>query len=274
MGQDKNAANEGDQLKHCLLAEVLGRCGDWPSVTYAETHAGAGIYDAMKQAEEGKTHIRDLKELVDSLGPIEKSAAGGRYAHLLKEWWSVDNNKDLYPGSVLQAAIQLQMQFRVTEACPDIYERLSESLEAYGGEPRLGGFQDNIRWLTENENLVLLIDPFTYTNDQEALNKGHIDIETLTNLLSECWSKSRCVVGFWCAMGQKQPEGKEKQTRFTNDLRELSKEHSASFRWFKYGAYSIAWIGISHGRAVVDGIPGRSEWQSSWLKRVVKESEL
>jgi hypothetical protein len=43
MLQSSNAANPGDQLKHGLLAELLSRCVDWPSLTYAETHAGAGI---------------------------------------------------------------------------------------------------------------------------------------------------------------------------------------------------------------------------------------
>ncbi len=60
MGQDKNSANEGDQLKHSLLAEVLSRCVVWHSLTYAETHAGAGIYlEANQRAQ--KPHIANIK---------------------------------------------------------------------------------------------------------------------------------------------------------------------------------------------------------------------
>lgn len=281
MGQDRNAANEGDQLKHSLIAEILGRCLDWPELTYAETHAGAGVYCATNQEREGTDHIRRLHERVLGLEETNLENAGGRYADCLRGWWYGGQNPQFYLGSVLQAALQLRklkkrgakIDVRVTEASPEAHKLLAMALKPFEFHPELSGFQHKIGWITQNDHLVLLIDPFTYADSNEGLDSGQIDLETLTALLDKCWEKSGCVVGFWCAMGQKQPEGKRRQERFTQSLRTLAQQHAASFRWFKYGSYSIAWIGIGRGKAVVDGIPDRDQWAESWLSNIVKEAE-
>jgi len=277
MGQDSNAANEGDQLKHALLAEVLLRCLNWPSLTYAETHAGAGIYVATSQSAD-KSHIYKLKMLVNGLETPDEATAGGGYARLLKQWWSDAGNADKYPGSVLQAAITLNRrgngiepaQLRVTEAVEETHARLAKAVEPFGVNPKRGGFQNEIDWLTEKDGLVLLIDPFTYTEDKKALNKGHIDLKTLKMVLKECWKKASCVVGFWCAMGRDKT-AKQKQSLFTSTLKKLAEEKKTAFRLFAFGKYSIAWIGIGQGAEVVSDIPTASGWEHSWLGRVIKE---
>ncbi len=107
MGQDRNAGNTGDQLKHSLTVEVLMSCLNWPTITYAETHAGAGCFDAHAQSEEGKAHITDLKALVATQEAVQSQVAGGRYHELLTNWWSETCNAATYPGSVVQSAIIL-----------------------------------------------------------------------------------------------------------------------------------------------------------------------
>lgn len=148
MGQNSNAANEGDQLKHALLAEVLLRCLDWPLLTYAETHAGAGIYEANSQSAD-KAHIHKVKALVEGLETLEETTTGGGYARLLKTWWSDAKNAEKYPGSVLQAAITLKRRkkelepahVRVTEAVEETHARLAKAVEPFGVNPKHGGFR-------------------------------------------------------------------------------------------------------------------------------------
>ena len=63
--QDNNSANEGDIIKHCSLADVLNHCaGNWDSVHFSETHAGAGKYSAKSQVAPKKNYIEQLKAKV------------------------------------------------------------------------------------------------------------------------------------------------------------------------------------------------------------------
>ncbi|QDT48922.1 Ribosomal RNA large subunit methyltransferase J [Symmachiella dynata] len=281
MGQDSNAANEGDQMKHALLAEVLVHCLEWPSLTYAETHAGAGIYDASSQSA-GKDHIRRLRSHVHKLDGLEEADAGGGYARLLKKWWSEDGNVDKYPGSVIQAAITLMqrresldhVQMRVTEACGEIHKQLAKAVGSFGVNPRHVGFQNEIGWLTENECLVLLIDPFTYTNDKNGLNKGHVDLDTLTTVLANCWDKSQCVIGFWCAVSDR--TGWEKRRQFDHHLLALINDARAEHRVYCAGRcnrFQLHLIGIGEGSSVISQLPFNSSWRESWLGPVIREKE-
>ncbi len=279
MGQDSNAANEGDQLKHALLAEVLVRCLDWPSLTYAETHAGAGIYKASSQSP-GKDHIHKLKTLIDELDGIEEADAGNGYARLLKNWWSDDGNADKYPGSVLQAAITLERRnkgtestkIRVAEACKETHEQLVTAAASFGVQAKHAGFQDEIKWLTENDDLVFLIDPFTYTNDRSTLNKGRIDLDTLTTVLTNCWDKSRCVIGFWCAVCDS--TGWEKRRQVDHHLLALINKARAEQRVYCAGRcnrFQLSLIGIGDGSSVISQLPSGSRWHESWLGPVIRE---
>ena len=213
---DEKAANEGDRLKHPLTLELPGRCSAWESLTYAETHAGAGRYLASGQLAD-KPHIARLHDKVSrEKRPAVDSEAGGRYLALLRDWWDDLNTVGAYPGSVLQSARFLSRwrsvgswEIRATEADKATSERLSASLKGLGIETKHEGFQTQVDWLTQNDNLILLVDPYSYfaIDDGEgrdkartkALNKGRIDQEAMDSLFDRCWGKSACVVLFWCA---------------------------------------------------------------------------
>ena len=49
--QGQKSGNAGDILKHSLICDVLQKCiaDKWEKITYAETHAGAGIYSSKDQ---------------------------------------------------------------------------------------------------------------------------------------------------------------------------------------------------------------------------------
>jgi len=281
MGQNSNAANEGDQLKHALLAEVLLRCLDWPSLTYAETHAGAGIYDAKSQTTD-KAHIHKLKALVDGLENPDEATAGGEYARLLKTWWSDAEKADKYPGSVLQAAITLNRrgerlepaQVRVTEACKEAHKRLTDAVEAFGVKSRHAGFQNEIDWLTANDSLILLVDPFGYSTVDEDINEGKITSTCICQVVRECLNKRKCVIGFWCAVSD--GTGWDKRRQVDQDLSDLLTESNA--RWRIYGAgranmYKMSLIGIGEGGSLVATLPATAEWGDSWLRAVIRELE-
>ena len=161
MLQSSNAANPGDQLKHGLLAELLSRCVDWPSLTYAETHAGAGIYSAAAQASP-RDHIVRLQAKLRSSDQTATVGAGAAYARLLGDWWNQPRPSLDYPGSVVQAALLLRQgrtgrataDIRVTEADPVAHQLLRDAPEAIGVTSRCRGFQDEIGWLTENDSLA------------------------------------------------------------------------------------------------------------------------
>ncbi len=189
---DKNAANDGDRLKHPLCLEVIGRCSTWEDITYAETHGGAGRYLASDQSE-GVPHIRRTRDEIRYLGDrprlalnhLDEVKPGGRYLSLLREWWNKPENEGAYPGSVLQAATQLtntrtagSWNIRVTESDKPTFTRLSEALKDLGVQPKYAGFQHEWKWLTEPDNLILLIDPFTMAaiegqeRERETSSKG------------------------------------------------------------------------------------------------------
>jgi len=281
MGQDSNAANEGDQLKHALLAEVLLRCLEWPSLTYAETHAGAGIYDATSQSAD-KAHIHKLKMLVDGLETPDETTAGGRYARLLKQWWSYAGNADKYPGSVLQAAITLKRraehlepaQVRVTEACKEAHKQLTGAVEALGVKPEHAGFQNKIDWLTANDNLILLVDPFGYSTGDEDISEGKITSNCICQVVRECLNKQKCVIGFWCAVSD--GTGWDKRRQVDQDLFDLLAGSNASWRIYGSGRanmYKMSLIGIGEGGGLVATLPAAPEWRDSWLRAVIRELE-
>ena len=91
LNMDEKAANNGDRLKHALLLEILGRAApSWPTVVYAETHAGAGVYYQEEQSKQGQQYISDLRALISetiSSGSPAPESAGFNYFAALKRWW-------------------------------------------------------------------------------------------------------------------------------------------------------------------------------------------
>ena len=94
--QDANAGNTGDQLKHALLIEVIERLPIGPGWSYAETHAGAGLYRCDRAAC-----------LLAAAGTDEaRRGPGSGYARTLRALstkWPLEERDQWYPGSALLA---------------------------------------------------------------------------------------------------------------------------------------------------------------------------
>ncbi|MBL8849404.1 MAG: hypothetical protein JNG89_06960 [Planctomycetaceae bacterium] len=272
MPQDKNAANDGELLKHSLLAEVLSHCSEWHSLTYAETHAGAGIYEARKQAG-GRPHIENLQVKIADIPESSERQGGSRFTRFLKDWWSESHHNGLYPGSVLQAAMLLtkigkcNVEFRVTEHNDETCADLESALAEFGVTPACSGFQFKLDWITQNDSLVLVIDPFTYADDSSGLALGRIDLDTLLGILNSCWRKQACLIGFWCAAPHQK---KVLQSVFDESLKSAAANNSAAARSFWFGQCSMFWIGIGYGIPIVNALPETQGWME-WLRRVMKE---
>ncbi|MEO2026133.1 MAG: hypothetical protein ABGZ23_09630 [Fuerstiella sp.] len=101
--QNLKSANEGDLIKHCLLAEVVTECSrSWEQVNFSETHAGAGVYNATAQ-EPPKDFIEQLKVKVSSEYPLPEHL-GWNYWNLLRNWWDDPANANQYGENAHQAS--------------------------------------------------------------------------------------------------------------------------------------------------------------------------
>jgi hypothetical protein len=284
---NEKSANQGDRLKHALLLEVLERAQTWPDVTYAETHAGAAIYRAEGQAAQkpDKQYIRLLREEVERSHLAEgDNEPGAAYLGWLKEWWLAPSKDGTYPGSALTALHWLRehhaerFELRLTEGGEATCKQLKEELgEAYRDQAKHGSFHDHLDWLTERENLILLVDPFGIVKEfdpgrsSDGLRTGKIDHEVVRKILNRCLSKERAIVLFWWSSGQKLAEHHEATSRL---LEQWGDEHSrVSYRQFHDGRYNhkLGLMGISGGAGIVSGIPGRDDWARAWLKNVIYE---
>ena len=208
----------------------------------------------------------------------ERPVAGGRYHDLLTDWWAKLQSPITYPGSVLQSAIILSgrdtglepANFRVTEKCKENCQRLKHATRGLGVSPSPHAFQEKINWLTEKENLVLLVDPYSMTQSAD-LDEGQMDMEQLSVLLERCWGKRRCVIGVWYSTIRTM--GEIQDARLTQ-MKDCAEANASIARSFAYGIYDMVWIGIRDGRDVVDAIPKPTLWKQSWLANIVKEQSL
>jgi 23S rRNA (adenine2030-N6)-methyltransferase len=101
-----HAGGPADLHKHIVLAELLARLTAKPrGITYAETHAGRGLYD-LASPETGKTGeaAAGIARLApDPATPFGRALAATRAAH----------GPDAYPGSPLLARALLRPQDRL-----------------------------------------------------------------------------------------------------------------------------------------------------------------
>lgn len=295
INMDKKAANSGDRMKHALTLEILTRTTSWDSVTVSETHAGAGEFSAGNQ-QESKQYIRELHEIVSKLGEaIPRTGqpfAGHAYLRLLKEWWKAEANQGIYPGGAKQAWTYLNMfrpqeefDLRLTENGPDEFKRLDEVFQDSKVQPRERSFFEELEWLAGPDNLVLVVDPFRCVESfgsDSALNieKGGIDHGIVNGFLTLCENKKASILHFWWPK-RAQPGG--------SDLdKALIASHKAArhlfHQWKKSGKtlatreftdksnHASVLIGVGDGARLVDEIPGKSDWQISWLKPFLAES--
>ncbi|MBN9519358.1 hypothetical protein J0H58_12685 [bacterium] len=277
ISMDKKAANEGDKLKHPLLLEVLARCKAWGSLAYAESHAGAGKYLAADQHPD-KPHISNLFNLLsDQKDKPDEEAAGGRYYRLLQDWWADKDGFATYPGSVLQAARFLTNQrvkakFRVTEAHKGTYDRLAKAMNEYNVRPEYDKFQNKLDWLTGEDSLVMLIDPLSLGEDfgtdrKKKLNKGGMDLPTLTKVLAPCWGKKAAVVLLWSGFGN--TGGHVKRGMVYGWLKCLCEQKGSSFSCYHAKSYYTFVMGVGEGKEVTERLL-ELNWSRSWLSKTVK----
>lgn len=197
---DGKSANPGDRLKHALLLEVLGMANEWPAINYSETHAGAGVYLAERQSGEKYKYIENLHSLVTQTEVPTDPLPGTVYLRSLKQWWRGGENKGKYPGSVILARQWLKdnvdesrWTMRVTEADQATFERLRKALGGANGDvARHSSFAERIDWLTEKDNLILLVDPFAIVRKftgVKGINDGCIDHEMVRTILKRLEGK-------------------------------------------------------------------------------------
>lgn len=303
VNMDEKAANAGDRMKHALSLEVLSRTHAWKSVTYAETHAGAGVYLEGKQGK--PPHIRDFREIVlwqlmcqrETTPRVESengTRAGAPYFDLLKEWWFDPANHGKYPGSAKQAVIYLSklrsdqsFEIRLTEKCEKAFKRLKKAVAGFKEGPRNRSFYKEREWLTQPDNLFLVVDPFRCVESfdlskQTDINKGDIDHGVVRELIELCEPKQAAVIHFWWSK-RSQPGGSEMDKLVTashNAARCLFQEWKGgnaarAVREFqdKHNHASIL-LGIGDGARIVEDIPGKDDWQASWLKPFLAESQM
>jgi hypothetical protein len=285
---DEKAANQGDRLKHALLIEILDRASSWSSVHYAETHAGAGIYLAANQPKD--RHIEYLALKLVDIESAANDSPGRGYLQWLKEWWSDPENGGRYPGSVVTVlqwlkrhqSDQVASSVRVTEADKDAFARLQEALSAnvYLGRAenlaKSASFADNLSWLTERDNLVLLVDPFAivrnFKQGKKGINDGWIDHEMLISILKLVQDKDRAVLSLWWSRGQSHRNEHEPTCTLLSEWAASNGRNERQLRIFANRNNHVnALIGIGAGASVVSDLPRRDDWKQSWLSDVVYE---
>ena len=278
---DENAANFGDRLKHTLLLEVLDRTMKWPAVQYAETHAGAGIYSAEDQKDD---HIEDLCQSVSAIQPALYSPGHSYHASLVK-WWTEDSHGAKYPGSATTALRWLRdnrqgdnWQMRLVEADTCTSERLRAAILDPRSEAHTSSFDTQLDWLTEGDNVVLLVDPFgivsTFNSSasDKGINDGWIDYSLLQAVLEKCSGKQRVVLSIWWGFGQAlRVHHKGNCDLLWNWAEKHGNARCRIFHDTKNHANAL--IGIGDGAAIVQAIPSRDEWKKSWLSNVVHEKK-
>ena len=192
VNQKSKSANIGDQLKHCPFPFIFDEIKDWGNLTYSETHAGQGVYKSSEQVE---PHIKNHY--------LAFNQANGTNPYYLAQKsffkkYPVINDEILYCGSSLLAKLcNPSMEIRLCEWEETNCKHLLESLK----NPnfiRNASFHQNIDWLTENDNTVLLLDPFTVVEEGNDTMDGRLPWYYYKLILEKLSSKNALVMlWFW-----------------------------------------------------------------------------
>ena len=286
--QDQNAANDGDKLKHPLICDVLKLCiaNNWKNIVYAETHAGAGIYDSSNQKV--KKHILSLMCKYVSAKDCQKD----NYYFVLKDFWTNSNdfkiepNSIKYAGSALLAAIILNkaknddneflFTLRLTENIAIPFLSLKECLKKVLPESmdledksliRQDNFKENLEWLTltENQESILFIDP--YRLSESSNEKGAFCKETLKDILTKMKEKDS-IVGLWFSTDRD-----SNQKKLPDQIKSTIVDNCGvnNFRLFSYGKFKFYWIGFGKGVDVVKKMHNDENLQKRWFGLPIKE---
>lgn len=314
--QGEKAANDGDILKHPLICDLLQKCIDagWKNITYAETHAGAGIYSSKDQDPQPsptsskpkktkeKVQVQHIKALFQKHEKnIEQEDKKDTYWHILNQSWEplrragINPDTEIkYSGSAYLAASILKatnkkFDIRLTEYDPIECNRLKVSLtkllgnDGYNFEDgthiQQAGFQEKIGWLTANDNLVLIIDPFRLSIGSASINEGNIDLYHLLELTESVKNnKKNAIIGFWYSVDQNSIKNKMKLSSFFDktlieNYGELNEELNEELNGRKYSfkTYHFILIGFGEGIEIVNNLPSQSELENRWFKLKITE---
>jgi len=150
-----HAGNPADLHKHLMLVDLLERLTRKPrGITYAETHAGRGLYD-LSAPEAIKTG-----EAKDGIGCLDLK--DGPFTTLLAEVRAT-HGPDAYPGSPLVASMMLRPQdnMELMELHPAEFEALQTLFKDRGVVPqKRDGFKTLLELSPPNPRRgLVLIDP-------------------------------------------------------------------------------------------------------------------
>jgi hypothetical protein len=141
--------------------------------------------------------------------------------------------------------------------------------EARNVEIKHAKCEDEIAWLMEKDDLILLVDPFRIHRTSEAF--GVLSHRMLAEILQKSVEKSRAVISLWWSKGRDASE--HRPTCELLSTWEGDDEHGRRLRIFHDNHNHVnALLGCGEGVSVVDGIPNRLVWKRSWLKDFVFES--
>jgi hypothetical protein len=278
---DGKAANYGDRLKHALLFEVLERTVDWPRVMYAETHAGAGVYHAGAQTK-GR-YIADLRHKVEVFNTTTLRAGTG-YLTWLKLWWSTQANWESYPGSAMTAHHWLQSnrpessEVRLTEMDEVTCERLRHAISPPTAGIKNQSFLDELDWLTEKDNLILLVDPFgcvpliSDATSNRGVGDALIDHPMVMNILQRCLRKERAIISLWWGFGQAHRNNHSVTCDMLTDWTQQNDQAECRIFHDKHN-HANALIGIGSGTDVIRSLPDRTVWKQTWLDDAIYERD-
>ena len=162
---------------------------------------------------------------------------------------------------------------RLTEKRGIACDRLRAALyrSPIKNETRCCSFQDGVDWLTECDNLFLVLDPFgchdaDETKRQEWVQMGHIDVGILDSLITRCLGHQRCIVQLWTSTAR------TLGTTLEPTVASFKKWHErgCSVRQFHDRSNHHCFIvGIGDGCEIVNALPGNEDWGSSWVKGTV-----
>lgn len=298
--QGKNAANAGDILKHPLICDVLQKCIDanWKNITYAETHAGAGIYSSLGQGrisshdDYNSWNVEQLRKRKYHIVALFKAYCESKSnAPLNNFYWNILNNlwdglefdpdtEIKYAGSAYLAASILKatneiFDIRLTEynleACHQLKNSLNGLLPTINVNDHImqAGFQDQIDWLTANDNLVLIVDPFKLSFHSKGVNKGDIDLYHLLRLTERLKDKN-AITGFWYSTDQDPIKNKMKLSSFF-DKTIIENYEELNCRKYSFGNFYFIFIGFGAGKGIVNDLPSQSQLQNRWFQLEIKE---
>ena len=161
-----HAGGPADLHKHIVLAELLARLTGKPrGITYAETHAGRGLYDLASEAtaKTGEAAAGIARIAPDPATPFGRALAAVRAA----------NGPSAYPGSPLLARSLLRPQDRLllAELHPAEHAALRAALAGPGvAVHRRDGFEALLALSppTPRRGLVLVDPSYEVKSDYEA----------------------------------------------------------------------------------------------------------